>query len=474
MGISSVNGGSPITDTQLDVVVQMDQAITDPSATVTINGDHQLNVVLDTTTDQVKFNHAKGNSPLNSKGEPSYQLQVSFSSSEIVEITVAYGQSNTFGWKTGDLNTPNTVNQSSSDILMLNSAKTALVAATDQITSDLSASLDSGDTDCMIDYANYFRQYYNSRGTNDLENVLQVAGAGSSTILDLASGTTPFTNWQNDFSTICTLITNAGKVPHVTNILYTQGEREVNTNTVSGWASRLVSNIYDPMVSYIKTTTGQTDDPIMQVVALSMHSTSNNFYDTNLIALEQLSAMELRPGKIKTTVFTGHMTHTADGIHLAGDAQRYMRQMQAKYAAYTDLMPLQVQNAKRSGSNVELYIKGGTGNLQFDYSLHSSTTAKGIRVFNSSSAAVTVNSVTLDNVNRRVVVALADGGTNGPYTIDGSYFSNNQAGGGQYHANIVPIVDSDSRKGTLSDCTALGNADLWNPLMPFNLTVEEP
>ena len=477
MSITSVNSSADITDGQLDVEIQMGEAITGSSATVTINNELQLNVAVDNVSDKILFNHRLGDMVLNSKGETAHILSVDFIN-EVVEVVVAYGQSNTFGWKTADLNPNDTVTESATDILMMNSGKTALIQATKQIPSDETASLAAGDSDCMLDFANYFRNYFNARGTTDLEQVLQVSGLGSSAVTDLADGTTPFTNWESDFTTLCGLITTAGKVPHVSTILYTQGEKDVNTSVETGWASRVATTIYDPMIAHIKTTTGQADDPIMQVAPLTMHSNyTTNGQDYNEIALEQLELQDLRPGRVKATVHTGWLEHSADGIHYSGKGQRYMRQMQAKFAAYTDLKPLTASHARRASSTIELRVNGGTGNLQFDYTTHASTTAKGIRVFNNVAAAVTISSVTLDNTNsydRRIVVTLADGGTNGPYTIDGSYFSDNGLGGGQYHANIVPITDSDTRDGVLSDSATIGNQTLTNPLMPFNLTASEP
>lgn len=461
-----------LSDGDYDVEVALGQPV-QQGVFVTIDGVRQINATADSATDSVIFNHNRGSMRFNSKGEPDHDLQV-YLTGKIVEIVVSYGQSNNFGFKTADLNPNDTVNQSGANILMLNSGKTALVAATKQVPSDVV--LDAGDSDCMIDYANYFRKYYNDRGTLSLDQVLCLGGLGGSAITDIGDGTTPFSNWESDFTTICNLITAAGATPHVTHILYVQGEKEVNTSTVSGWASRLVSMIYDPMVAHIKATTGQTDDPIMQLTVLSMHSNyTGNGSSLNDIAVEQLSASALRPGKIKASVFTGWCEHVTDGIHLSGKGQRYLRQMQAKFAAYNNMKPLTVRHARRVGANIELTCSGGVGSLQFDYSIHSNTTSKGIRVFNNVASAVTISSVTLNNTvahDRRIVVSLSDGGSNGPYTIDGGYYSNNQLGGGQYHQNIVPITDSDTtHDGVLSDSSSLGNPSLKNPLMPFNLSV---
>lgn len=471
MSISSVNGGAAIDDGQLDVEIQIGESITASSATVTIKGVVQANVMVDNVTDKVLFNHIRGDMTLNSKGETPHTLAVEFID-EIVEIQVGYGQSNTFGFKTVDLNPNDTISESTSDILMINGAKTALTAATQTLTSDVP--VDAGDSDCMIDLANYFREYANGRGTTDLEQVVMISGQGASSVIQLAEGTVPFISFEDDFTLICGFIVAAGKVPHVSIIDFTQGENESNTSTTAGYAGRLATTLYDPMVVFIKSITGQTDDPVMQNYVSTMHSNSNTNNNLNLIAIEQLAVQALRPDKIITTVHTGWVEHVTDGVHFSGKGQRYMRQMQAKFAAYTDLRPLEVSHQNRVGSTIELLIKGGIGDLQFDFTMHSSTTNQGMRVFNSSAAAVTISLVAIDNVSRKIVVTIADGGTNGPYTIDGCYFSNNALGGGQFHPNVVPITDSDTRDGVLSDSVSIGNQTLTNPVMPFNLTVLEP
>ena len=461
----------PIEDGEYDVHLNVDAIVTE-GAEVLIDGVRQLNVTVDSATNDIIFNHRRGDMRLNSKGEGAHSVSVKYTG-PITEVIVSYGQSNNFGLKTADLSPNDTVNQSATDILMLNGAKNSLVAATSQITSDEGPT--AGDSDCMIDLANYYRAYYNARGTLALQQVLSLGGLGASAITDLGDGTTPFTNWKADFTATCNLILASGRTPHVSHILYVQGEKDVNTSVEAGWGDRLVAQIYDPMIAHIKAATGQTDDPIMQLTVLSMHSNyTTNGNNLNEIAIEQLAAQNLRPGRIKATNFSGWFEHVTDGIHFSGEGQRLMRQMQAKFMAYTNMQPLTVSHAKRTDSVIGLYVEGGIGDLVYDYSMHASTTAKGIRVFNSSAAAVTISSVTLDNVNRKIDVTLADGGTNGPYTIDGSYFSNNELGGGQYHANIVPITDSDTtHDGSLSDSSSLGNPSLANPLMPFNLTVSE-
>lgn len=458
-----------ITDGQLDNVLSIGSPV-GASAKVALAGVEQSNVCVDSVTDSVIFNHKRGTMRFNSKGEAAHELTVNFTN-KVVLIFVGYGQSNTFGFKTADRNPNDTTSSDSVNIRMMNSGKTALVTATRQIPSPETPTLDVGDSDCMLDLANYYQNYFNARGDEQCEIALILGGAGGSAITTIGDGTAVFTTFKNDLAALCSLIVAEGKVPLVCDILYTQGEKEVNTSTVPGWADRLITYIYDPMVAHIKATTGQAYDPIMQLMILSMHSNYTlNGSAFNDIALEQLRAQSLKPGEIKGTCFTGWSEHAADGIHLSGKGQRYMRQMQAKFAAYTDLRPLTIAYAKLVGGQIQLYVVGGSGNLQFDFSVHVDTTAKGMRVFNNTQSAVTISSVTLNNTNRAIIVDLADGGTNGPYTIDGSYYSNNTLGGGQYHQNIVPVTDSDTRNGVLTDSVSLGNQDLRNPLMPFKLT----
>ena len=58
--------------------------------------------------------------------------------------------------------------------------------------------------------------------------------------------------------------------------------------------------------------------------------------------------------------------------------------------------------------------------------------------------------------------------------MDGSYYTTNALHasntGGQYNTGRVPITDTDTRAGTLTDSVNHGNPDLYNALMPFRIT----
>lgn len=393
-----------------------------------------------------------------------------------VWLELFYGQSNNFGVRGAESGAPDdAVNQSASSIRMLNATFDALVAASELINTRADATweaLDSSDSAGCVSYANYLRARKVAAGEIDFEQVLVLNGQPSSTVAQISQGTAAYNDWVTDITTAVNLIIAEGKTPRVARILYAQGERDISESSEANWANRLIDNVYTPLVSTIKTLTGQTEDPVMHVDVVSAMYTTN----TNDLALEIQRAATLN-SNIKVGPYAGFASHYTDALHYDGEGQRYMRQMNAKMAHYSDLVALTVSTATLVGSTIELQVVGGLGDLRetLPVGMSSAPTDYNVRVFDGGVTPIAVTGVTLDNVNRKVILDLADSGAGSGYVVDGSYYSANTISatntGGQYNTGRVPITDSDPRKGTLSDSVNHGNPELFNPLQPFRLTV---
>lgn len=392
----------------------------------------------------------------------------------IVEIVVFYGQSNTFGVRTAESTAiDDAVNSDGTKIRMLNATFDGLVAASELINTRADASweaLDSSDTSGAISYANYYRDHKAKQGNPNVDMVVMLNGAPSSTAAQLSQGTSPYTDWDTDIAAIVGLIQAEGKTPVVNHIIYGQGERDISEDSEAGWDARVVNDIYTPMVTRIKALTGQTNDPTMQINVISaMYTTS-----TNTLAFEMYDAGLLN-SNVKVTAYSGYAEHYTDTLHYSGLGQRYMCQQNAKFAVYDTLEALKVSSVVLVGSTLELTVTGGYGDLQvvMPVGMSSVPTDHNFRAFEGGTNAVSITNVTLDNVNRKIILTLADGGVGSNYTVDGSYYTTNALGsntGGQYNTGRVPITDTDTRKGELSDSATHGNPDLFNPLMPFRFT----
>jgi hypothetical protein len=385
-------------------------------------------------------------------------------------IHVFYGQSNTYGSRAFDSGAvDDAVNQDPDSIRMLNSNFDGLVSAAELVSNSAMASwskLTSEDTSGLISYANYM---YDRLPNNP--QVVMLNGSPGTVLDGMSSGTSPFSLWQTQFDATVGLLQAEGKTARVDHIIYVQGESDILHNNEDGWADRLNNNVYVPMVAHIKSQTGQTNDPVMLVTVISSMYTLNY----NDLALEMMRANSVNPN-IKVSAYSGFIDHHTDAQHYTGQGQRHLMQMQAKFSYYSELEALQVTSAEVQGSTIELQVSGGEGDLKvtLPIGMSSAPVDHNFRVFDDGITPISVTNVTLDNINRKIVLELADSGSGINYTVDGSYYTTNALHpdntGGQYNTGRVPITDSDPRKGNLNDSQNHGNPDLFNALMPFRIT----